>query len=250
MQVDLLFDSFSASWAEIRPAVMAADQADYGAAWVFDHMSGAVHGESHVLEAWTLLSAIAAITQRIAIGPLVLNAANREAGVLAQMAATLQEVSAGRLLLGLGAGAGPSSPYAAEDVALGREVKSAQERRARLREYIADIRSFWRGDNGFLAPRKAPPIIVGASGPKMAHLAGECADGVNLQADRMPKNYAELAAISRGASSRPGFLVTVYAAFETSWLDPGSDQRQYAADVGVDRLILRLRPPYLQLLSG
>lgn len=245
MQVDILLNSFASSWTEIQAAAIAAEDQGYDGIWLFDHMSGAVHQQPYVLEGWTLLSALAAVTRRLTLGPLVLNIANRDPGVLAQMAATLQEVSAGRLILGLGAGAGPQSPYSAEDRALGRELLSAEERRNRLRAYIAAIRAYWQGGNGFLAPRISPPIIIGALGPKTARLAGECADGVNLLDDPARPDYVDLAAIARRASTKRKFIVTVYAPFSADWLNATGSQRRRAADADIDRVILRLDPPYM-----
>ena len=64
-----------------------------------------------MLECWTVLSALAGTVPRVVLGPLVLNVANRDAGTLAVMAATLQEVSGGRLILGIGAGGRSGTPY-------------------------------------------------------------------------------------------------------------------------------------------
>src|SRR6476469_3010215 len=97
--------------------------------WLYDHLAGSVHRAPHVLECWTVLSAVAAAVPRLTVGSLVLNVANRDAGTLAVMAATLQEVSGGRLLLGVGAGGGADTPYAAEQTALGRPVPGDQRRR-------------------------------------------------------------------------------------------------------------------------
>ena len=74
--------------------------------WIADHLlaemqDGTVHG---MHDAWTLLSAVAAVTTRVELGPLVLCSSFRDPGVVAKMAATLDEVSDGRLVLGLGAG--------------------------------------------------------------------------------------------------------------------------------------------------
>jgi alkanesulfonate monooxygenase SsuD/methylene tetrahydromethanopterin reductase-like flavin-dependent oxidoreductase (luciferase family) len=127
--VDVLFDPFAARWSDVRAGAVAAEAAGFDGVWLYDHLAGSVHGESRVLESWTTLTAIAASVPRLTIGPLVLNVANRDPGTLGVMAATLQEVSGGRLLLGLGAGGGRDTPYAAEQEALGRRVPGAAARR-------------------------------------------------------------------------------------------------------------------------
>jgi alkanesulfonate monooxygenase SsuD/methylene tetrahydromethanopterin reductase-like flavin-dependent oxidoreductase (luciferase family) len=242
MKVDLLLDTFGASWSEVREGALAAEDAGFDGLWFFDHLSGAVHGEPHVLECWTVLSAVAALTRRVALGPLVLNMANRTPGVLAQMAATLQQVSGGRLLLGLGAGSGPASPYAVEDRALGRPLRPDPVRRQDLRRYVADVRRFWSEEPGFLRPDPPPPIVIGALGPKMGRLAGEIGDGLNTLAS-LP-DAAPLIATARTRAARPDFLVTMLAPLTEQWLDPDAPARQRLTALGVDRLILTVKPPY------
>src|SRR5689334_6332264 len=112
MLIDVLIDTFEGHWNEVREGAIAAEQAGLAGVWLNDHLAGSVEGASRVLECWTTLTALAATVPRITVGSLVLNVANRDAGTLAVMAATLQEVSTGRLLLGLGAGAHRDSPYA------------------------------------------------------------------------------------------------------------------------------------------
>src|SRR5258708_39484007 len=112
MLIDVLFDTFESHWNEVLDGALAAEQGGIAGVWLNDHLAGSVQGASRVLECWTTLTAIAATVPRITVGSLVLNVANRDAGTLAVMAATLQEVSSGRLLLGLGAGAGRDTPYA------------------------------------------------------------------------------------------------------------------------------------------
>jgi alkanesulfonate monooxygenase SsuD/methylene tetrahydromethanopterin reductase-like flavin-dependent oxidoreductase (luciferase family) len=247
MHIDVILDPFAASWPEFRAAVLAAERGGCNGIWVWDHLSGAVHDEPHVLESWTLLSAVAGITSRVTIGPLVLNMANRHPGLLAQMAATLQEITGGRLILGLGAGTGPATRYAQEQQLMGRVVPADPTRRQQLREYIETIRRCWRGEDGLLAPSPVPPVIVGAFGPKMARLAGELGDGVNFFADAVKfglPGYAELVPVARAASGQPGFLVTAYAEYHPDWLNPAAQRRRDAAAVGVDRVMLVLKPPY------
>ena len=88
----------------------------------------------------------------VAVGPLVLNVANREPGMVAVMAATLQEASGGRLLLGIGAGGGPGTPYPEEQCALGRSVAGDAARGGRSRAPIETFRDVWTGRDGFLRP--------------------------------------------------------------------------------------------------
>src|ERR1700749_2307807 len=130
VQVDVLFDPFGGRWEELRDAAVMAEARGFDGVWLYDHLAGSVHGAPHVLECWTVLSALAGAVPRLALGSLVLNVANRDPGTLAVMAATLQEVSDGRLLLGIGAGGGRDTPYAAEQLALGRSVPGDRVRRA------------------------------------------------------------------------------------------------------------------------
>lgn len=243
MRVDILLDAFGASWQQVRDAVLAAEEHDIDGVWFWDHLSGVVHRSPHVLECWTLLTAAASMTSRLTVGPLVLNYTNRPAGVLAQMASTLQLVSGGRLLLGLGAGTGPTSRYAQEQRLLGRPVPADPDRRAGLRRYVEDIRRCWSGRDGFIAPDPAPPIVVGAFGTKMAQLSAEVGDGVNVYAD-LP-NAADLLGAAATAAQRPGFLRTVYAGADPEWLDPASERRRRFEPLAIDRLILVASAPFV-----
>ena len=175
----------------------------------------------------------------------MLNIANRDATLVAQMAATLQEVSGGRVLLGLGAGTGPTGPYAPEQVAVGRTPAPDPERRAALVDHVGALRQAWSGTvgglGGFLRPDPAPPVIVAAFGPKLGAIAGRVADGINTHAG-LPGLEA-LVDTARAASPDPDrFLVTAFASLEERWLDPASPERRRLAAVGTDRLMLVVRP--------
>ena len=248
MKTDLLLIPMSARYADMRAAAVAADEAGFDGLWTWDHLRDPDDdGGPGVPEAWTTLTALAEVTRRLMLGPLVLNVANRPPGVLANMAATLQQVSGGRLLLGIGAGGSRRTPYAVEQDTIGARVEPDAVRAERVVDAIALIRRLWSGEAGFLRPDPAPPIIVGGFGPRMAGIAGRHGDGFNTQA--FHPQLAELLRVARDerrASGRDpaGFIATVFAGLEKRWLEPESRARQMLQRVGVERLILLVAPPY------
>jgi alkanesulfonate monooxygenase SsuD/methylene tetrahydromethanopterin reductase-like flavin-dependent oxidoreductase (luciferase family) len=248
MEIDLLLIPMGARYAEMRAAALAAEDAGFGGLWTWDHLrdTDADHSPG-VPEAWTTLTALAEATRRIKLGPLVLNVANRRPGVLANMAATFQQVSGGRLLLGIGAGGSRRTPYAVEQAAIGLGVDGDAVRAQRVVEAIALIRRLWAGEAGFLIPDPVPPIIVGGFGPRMARIAGEHGDGFNTQA--MHPHLDELARIAREAYAARGqdpatFMLTVFAGLDDRWLRADSRARQMLERLDVSRLILLIGPPF------
>ena len=245
VQMDLLFDPFGATWPDVQEGAVVAEGEGFDGVWMYDHLAGSVHGQERVLECWTTLTAIAATVPRIALGPMVLNVANRDPGTLAVMAATLQEVSKGRLLLGLGAGGGRETPYAAEQHALGRPVPSDAARRAALEAAVVTLRSVWSGTvggvGGFLRPDPPPPIVVGGFGPKMAGLAGRIADGVNLPGGPRLAHLLEVARAARAASEREpsAFVVTVSSGLHAAAL-------KRMEELEVDRVVVFVEPPFAE----
>jgi alkanesulfonate monooxygenase SsuD/methylene tetrahydromethanopterin reductase-like flavin-dependent oxidoreductase (luciferase family) len=248
MKTDLLLIPMSARYRDMRAAAIAAEEAGFDGLWTWDHLRDP-DGESGpgVPEAWTTLTALAEATRRIALGPLVLNVANRHPGLLANMAATLQAVSGGRLLLGIGAGGSQRTPYAAEQRAIGQSVERDEVRARKVVEAIELMRRLWSGHAGFLRPEPPPPIIVGGFGPRMAGIAGRHADGFNTQA--MHPKLADLARVARDEHTKAGrstsdFILTVFAGLDERWLSADSRARQMLERAGVQRLILLLEPPF------
>ncbi len=248
MRVDVLLETFGTGWAEVRDGAVDAEQAGFDGVWLNDHLAGAVQGAPDVLECWTVLSALAELVPRLTIGPLVLNVANRDPGTLAVMAATLQQVSSGRLVLGLGAGARTGTAWAIEQEALGRRVPGDAERRHSVETAVAVLRQVWSGElplaAGFLRPEPFPPIVIAASGPKMAALAGRLGDGICVP---VGPTTQELLAVARGACTGagrdPGRLLVV--ALLSAW----SPLAQLTVETGVDRLIVYVAPPFPEGLA-
>jgi alkanesulfonate monooxygenase SsuD/methylene tetrahydromethanopterin reductase-like flavin-dependent oxidoreductase (luciferase family) len=237
-----------ARWADMRAGALAAEDAGFDGLWTWDHLRDPDgNGGPGVPEAWTVLTALAEVTRRVSLGPLVLNVANRHPGVLANMAATLQAVSGGRLLLGLGAGGNRRTPYAVEQAAIGQTVERDEVRAGRVVEAIGLIRRLWSGEAGFLRPEPPPPIIVGGFGPRMAVIAGRHGDGFNTQA--LHPQLGDLVRRARDEHAKSGrdpsrFLVTVFAGLDARWLRADSRARQSLERAGVHRLILLIAPPF------
>ncbi len=261
VKIDLLLVPMGASYAQMREAARVAEASGFGGIWTWDHLRDPGGDPRGVPECWTTLAALAEAVPRVFLGSLVLNIANRHPGVLANAAATLQQVSGGRLLLGLGAGGSLQTPYAREQHALGRAVEPDAVRRRQLEEGIEVLRRLWSGDasdfegryfqlrtpTGYLAPETPPPIVVGGFGPKMAALAGRCGDGFNTQA--FHPRLRDLLGIARGEFEKRGgdpeeFATSVFAGLSSEWLDATSPGRARLEDLGIDRLILIVEPPY------
>ena len=249
MYLDLQFNAATTPWPVLRDASHAADEAGYDALWVFDHLAGLSVNGTSMIEAFTLLGALAASTERVALGSLVVNVAHRQPAITAVGAASVQAIAGRPMFLGLGAGASPDSPWAAEMRAVGQPVEPSLERRhARVEAVIAACRAMWSSDRDaalatFPQPLSPPQLHVGASGPALARLAGRLADGLNVPwaHPRRDELFAAAAAVDRLAPVP--LVLTTYAAFDESLLDGGDPQRRRMAAAGIERLILLVRHP-------
>jgi alkanesulfonate monooxygenase SsuD/methylene tetrahydromethanopterin reductase-like flavin-dependent oxidoreductase (luciferase family) len=175
------------SYAEIRAVAVAAEAAGLDSVWVFDHLLFRFDGEtSGIHECWTILAAIAEATSRVELGTIVLCTGFRNAALLAKMAATLDHISGGRLILGIGAG-WHDPEFEAFGYPTDHKVGRFEESLAVITDLIRDGRAdldgrFMIARDAVLLPPARPdlPILVAAKGPRMLALAASQADAWNL----------------------------------------------------------------------
>ena len=183
-------------YSYLREVFRAADRLGYDGASLYDLLG------IPTLECWTTLSALAAETERIRLIPMVLANLYRHPGTLAKMAATLDVISEGRLVLGIGAGGGEG-----DHKAYGLPYPSTRERVAMMSEAVQVIRLLWSGervsfegeyyrlDNALCSPapvqQPGPPILIGGSGERhLLRAAAAHADITNMRADMSIEEHA------------------------------------------------------------
>lgn len=205
------------------------DAAGYAGVWAWDHFVGQGDKTVPVVEAWTILAMAAAQTERLTVGPFVLNVMNRHPAVVARMASTLQIASGGRLILGMGIGGAPR-----EHAAYGIDFPEAPERVARLEEAVAVIRALWTGGpvtrpsgyyplenaHAFPVPQPPPPIVIGGETRTGARLAARIGDGWSTFENFEENLPVYLEALEEGGRRREDQLLI--AGFQGQWL---SDER-------------------------
>ena len=246
--IDLQVNQGQCSWAQLIEIAHIAETNSYSTLWVADHLSGEVMNAPSMPECFTLLGALAAITSTINIGPLVANVGNRHPGVLANAAATVQNISGGRLVLGLGAGASPTSTFAAEQLALGITLPTTMiERHAKLEHTLDVLDEIWSPTRDqkfatFEMPCKLPPRILGVNSTALAKIAGMRTDGINIRASHPQR--AEILRVAQDAAMTTGktdFVVSVWDWFDEALLDPTSAACKELASEGVNKIILLMR---------
>ena len=243
MILDFQINQGSGSWAQIREAVRAVEETGFDTVWNLDHFSGEMFGADSMFECFTTLTAWACETSRINIGTLVTNVNNRHPGLLANIVSTLQDVSGGRLILGIGAGAAPKSEWGAEQRALGIEMlPSMAARHSRLIDSVEVMRHLWSDDrhesfNGFPRPARPPRIFAGTNSVALAELAGRHLDGVNTRFNHPDRGEIIRAAVT-ASGNKADFDVSVWAPFVPEYADPEHPFHQELVKEGVTRLIL------------
>jgi alkanesulfonate monooxygenase SsuD/methylene tetrahydromethanopterin reductase-like flavin-dependent oxidoreductase (luciferase family) len=188
------------TWPELRDMALAAEDSGLDSVFAADHLVFHNDGRTEgIHECWTLLSAIAALTSRVEIGPLVLAVPFRNPALTAKMAAELDAVSGGRLILGLGCGwhepefADFDYPF---DHRVGRFGEALQIILPLLREGRASMRGQWHRAQAELLPRGpregGPPILIAGKGPRMLGLVAGHADAWNAAWYGPPDQATEL----------------------------------------------------------
>ncbi|MHA2024654.1 MAG: LLM class F420-dependent oxidoreductase [Candidatus Thorarchaeota archaeon] len=169
---------FGFDYKTIETITLNAEQLGYDSVWTCDHFfrdQDAINKNS--LEAWTLLTALATKTSKMQLGVMVTSNSYRHPSMLAKIAATLDMISDGRLILGIGAGW-----KKVEYLAYGYRFPPLKERMDRLEEALQVIRALWTEDranfrgeyyqlnNAVFAPKPIqkphPPILIGGHGEK------------------------------------------------------------------------------------
>jgi alkanesulfonate monooxygenase SsuD/methylene tetrahydromethanopterin reductase-like flavin-dependent oxidoreductase (luciferase family) len=232
-----------------------AEASGYRAVWALDHLTGSMldRGWSH--DPFVVLGAMAAATERVAVGPLVANMMNRHPVQLALALASLQSLSGGRAVLGIGAGPTPGSVWAVEHEAIATPLlATGSARRRRLVETIRLVDALWAGHDSFegefftvadlgevVGPTERPPIVVGAGSGATLEVALAWADGVNLLSG--PKLTELLAAVEE--ADRPaGFTVSVYVDADPTHPAGGEMVERLRAAPVVSAVTLAVRAPY------
>jgi len=171
------------SYVDIRSVARAAEDAGLDSIWGYDHLLfREENGDSGIHECWTVMAAIAEATSRLELGILVMCTAFRNPALLAKMAGTLDHVSGGRLILGIGCGwhdpEFEAFGYPA-DHKVGRFEEALTVIRGLIREGRADLDGRWiQARNAVLVPpaRSDLPILIAAKRPRMLELTARHAD--------------------------------------------------------------------------
>lgn len=176
-------------WPELRDLARRAEDVGLDSVWVGDHLlyrfaDGSTRGP---WESWSLLAALGAATSRVTLAPLVASTAFRSPALLAKQAATLDEITGGRFVLGLGAGWNPVE-FAAFGLPFDHRVARFEEAftiiRSLLRDgYVDFVGTYYSVRDCELVPRGpsagGPPLMIGSTGPRMLAATAPHLDGWN-----------------------------------------------------------------------
>lgn len=249
------------AWRRTLEIAREAEEAGFESLWLYDHFQvDPPPEEAIVFEPFVELSALAMVTSRASLGHLVLAAAYRPAALTAKMISTLDVVSGGRAILGIGAGWKED-----EWIAYGYGFPDARTRLAILRDHLEVITRMlqpgsatYQGDHAQVVeaihePKSLQdriPIMVGGNGPEVTwRLAARFADELNLDgltpgevASALPVIHSRCAEVGRDPST---LAISVHLWGNASSVAPGSErvERYLAyAELGLTRLIVQGHP--------
>lgn len=194
---------------DIVEMARVAEDAGYDTIWISDHLIVRLEREGYVTrgvwEGWTTLAGLAASTSRITLGVLVSCAGWRNPGLLAKMAESVDEISGGRFILGLGAGWHEPEyemfgfPF---DHRVSRFEDAIRIIAPLLKDGAVDYRgTYFQANDAINSPRGprgasgGPPILFGTKGPRMLRLAAEFADAWNSDWVKEPSELAPMLAL-------------------------------------------------------
>ena len=166
------------TWEESKDASQEFEAMGYDSLWVCDHLYGPQSPSIPILEAWSLISAVAAITDRVEIGTLVTPAGMRNPAQLGKVIATIDNIAGGRIIPGFGGGWMPR-----EFTDFGMPFLSTGQRLTQLRETVELLNKMWDPDEGEVTyegrlvsaenvvtlpkPPRKPPVLIGGGGEKV-----------------------------------------------------------------------------------
>jgi probable F420-dependent oxidoreductase len=221
-------------WSEYEAIARAAEEVGFDSIWLGDHLlfrDEEQHGDSAPWDTWTMLAALASVTSRVQLGPLVACLGFVPPGVLARMAAAVDEISGGRLVLGVGAG-WHEAEFRAFGLPFDHRASRFAEEFAVLRQLLSGERVTFEGryvrvDGAVLLPRPArrPPLMIGSTGERVLGIALPHVESWNTWYDLYGNNVEGF----RRESAK------VTAAAELAGRDPAEIERSGCVFVVLDR---------------
>ena len=176
------------TWDQARDAASFFESAGFESLWVNDHLYGPTSPQIPILEAWTQISALAAVTENVELGTLVTPVGMRNPAHLGKVVATADHISNGRVIVGLGSGWMPR-----EFTDFGMPFLEPKERLGQLREVVQLLQRMWDEDEDEVSfdgkyvqtenvvtlpkPTRRPKILIGGGGEKVTmRIAAQYAD--------------------------------------------------------------------------
>jgi alkanesulfonate monooxygenase SsuD/methylene tetrahydromethanopterin reductase-like flavin-dependent oxidoreductase (luciferase family) len=204
-------------WPELLGIARAVEAGGFDSLWLGDHMlyRGDGRPERGPWDAWTTLAALAAATERVKLGPLVAATAFHEPGLVARMAAAIDEISGGRFVLGLGTGWNETE-FAAFGIPFDRKVSRFEEAFEIIRRLLAGERVTFDGtyyhvrDAVLLPPPARPvPLMIGGHGQRLLAAALPHVETWNTWYTPYGNTPAGFAELSAGIAVRKSACVLV-----------------------------------------